>query len=367
MVVLKKDQPTNWPIDKHYSMRQTRSSSGGQLATQLMQPPNIETGQSKRKSKSKNKNKSKKKNKKNGSEKKHVTFNTEVLVHPLPSSEAEDAWATRFGPWRSAPIHDEYWDGDHGNWRVRELTEKELKELMLQLKVRKVLPGSVYNVFRRYRKRHSITARTLESVVALQPDNDPANAPIDLRKPAVMPTAEELEKLDNYFERLEMMDRPPSKNRYDSFSTDGEDSKDTGTEDVVKEETSVEDVNAITTPVEESLSPDRIGLTRGDSTNNSSSQNFLGSSKSGDLRKTARKATHLDQNRVTRGDSMLTPSDWEPNNDGMKVERFLSRLAQLDGLSHTSVNRNRKTREVLKKYRDGNYSFSLLEKDLDVV
>jgi hypothetical protein len=89
-----------------------------------------------RHSKSKRNKNKKKGTKRHEVERKHVTFNTEVLVHPLPSHEAEEAWATRFGPWRSAPIHDEYWDGDHGNWRVRELTEKELRELLLQVKIR---------------------------------------------------------------------------------------------------------------------------------------------------------------------------------------------------------------------------------------
>jgi hypothetical protein len=103
-------------------------------------------------------------------------------------------------------------------------------------------------------------------------------------------------------------------------------------------------------------SPKPLGLARDGSVNHSSSQNFMG-----------RKATQSKEPRMTRGESMLTPSDWEPNGDGNKVEKFLSKLEKLDGLAHTSVRRNRKTREVLKKYRDGNYSFSLLEKDLSVV
>jgi hypothetical protein len=65
------------------------------------------------------------------------------MVARLPESEADDAWRARFGPWRSAPTHDQIWDGIANAMRARALTLEEFQALKYELKLKRVLPRRI--------------------------------------------------------------------------------------------------------------------------------------------------------------------------------------------------------------------------------
>jgi len=84
---------------------------------------------------------------------KEVRFSNEVEVHFLPECDQRDAWLARHGPWLCAPKHDELWDGTLKQFRPHELTKQELRRLKIDNRVKRVLPSSVFYVYRRYRHR----------------------------------------------------------------------------------------------------------------------------------------------------------------------------------------------------------------------
>lgn len=62
--------------------------------------------------------------------KRSVHFSERVTVASLPVEEFKDSLAARRGPWGSAPICDELWDGERRLFWERELQPEELKEIL---------------------------------------------------------------------------------------------------------------------------------------------------------------------------------------------------------------------------------------------
>jgi hypothetical protein len=84
---------------------------------------------------------------------KEVRFSDKVSVRVLPFEERQPAWEARHGPYVCAPKHDELWDGTAKAFRPKPLTTAELKRLRSDKRVLKVLPSSVFALYKRYRKK----------------------------------------------------------------------------------------------------------------------------------------------------------------------------------------------------------------------
>jgi hypothetical protein len=84
---------------------------------------------------------------------KEVRFSDKVSVRVLPFEERQSAWEARHGPYVCAPKHDELWDGTAKAFRPKPLTSAELKRLRSDKRVQKVLPSSVFALYKRYRKK----------------------------------------------------------------------------------------------------------------------------------------------------------------------------------------------------------------------
>lgn len=77
---------------------------------------------------------------------KHVIFCERVLVYTLPSKTAEEQWLARFGIWKTAPFHDELWDGYLQAFRSKVLTKKQLVKVNREYKWRRRLPNKVFSI-----------------------------------------------------------------------------------------------------------------------------------------------------------------------------------------------------------------------------
>lgn len=75
-----------------------------------------------------------------------VTFKDTVLVFFLPVETFEAQWLARFGVWKSAPFHDELWDGYLDKFRDKPLTKRQLAKANKEYKWRKRLPLKVYKL-----------------------------------------------------------------------------------------------------------------------------------------------------------------------------------------------------------------------------
>jgi hypothetical protein len=84
---------------------------------------------------------------------KEVRFSDKVSVRVLPFEERQSAWEARHGPYVCAPKHDELWDGTAKAFRPKPLTSSELKRLRSDQRVQKVLPSSVFALYKRHRKK----------------------------------------------------------------------------------------------------------------------------------------------------------------------------------------------------------------------
>mmetsp|Transcript_23831 Transcript_23831/g.42001 ORF Transcript_23831/g.42001 Transcript_23831/m.42001 type:complete len:276 (-) Transcript_23831:354-1181(-) len=100
-----------------------------------------------------------------------VTFQEQVDVYILPYNEKHDAWLARHGPWLCAPFHDELWDGNLKAFRPTELTKAELRRVIMDEKVKRILPSSVFYLYRKSRQR-----------LAKSQKNNRSNKRLSLRK-----------------------------------------------------------------------------------------------------------------------------------------------------------------------------------------
>jgi hypothetical protein len=93
---------------------------------------------------------------------KEVRFSDKVSVKFLPFEERQSAWEARHGPYVCAPKHDELWDGTAKAFRPKPLTTAELKRLRSDKRVQKVLPSSIFALYKRHRKKLPEEGRTEE-------------------------------------------------------------------------------------------------------------------------------------------------------------------------------------------------------------
>jgi hypothetical protein len=109
---------------------------------------------------------------------KEVRFSDKVSVKFLPFDERQAAWEARHGPYVCAPKHDELWDGTAKAFRPKPLTTAELKRLRSDKRVQKVLPSSIFALYKRYRKKLPEEGRAEEK----EEEEEEARAALSLRR-----------------------------------------------------------------------------------------------------------------------------------------------------------------------------------------